>query len=456
MLGNDIFEALYDNLEQVVDQTVDNAEGFIREKAQQLSDAASASFEWIWEALQGDFNEDMSTGQIAANALLGLIPIVDQILDCRDLAANCRKIHEEPEDSWAWVALVLTLIGSIPTLGSAVKGVLKIIFLFVRKSGGDMAKALGRSLKPINTFLLDPKAQKVLGNISVPSALKDVVKKLNSIKSMLSTSTLLNLFDEVINTFKGLIAKLKSLAPDEVITWMESALRSMQYVRTQADKMLPNALKEAIYKLEDLELALKKQIKSLEQPHKALADTKSIHRLDDSVAQIDPHIIRSMKNSQKGIYGEIISDHHMKERGFINLLPEDRQVRKMTDKPRGRGIDGIYKNPKHPNPPPPYVVTETKFRTEAGKYIDDDGIAKDTMLSTTKGSKVNGMSYPPAKQMSDDWIEPRMKDELTRGELTNISMEGYERWLLIVDDSGKVINITKLDEKAKAIGKVEL
>ncbi|TOM95460.1 hypothetical protein CGH65_23285, partial [Vibrio parahaemolyticus] len=142
MLGNDIFEALYDNLEQAVG----NAEGFIKEKAQQLSDAASASFEWIWEALQGDFNEDMSTGQIAANALLGLIPIVDQILDCRDLAANCRKIHEEPEDNWAWVALVLTLIGLIPTLGSAVKGVLKIIFLFVRKSGGDMGKALGRSL----------------------------------------------------------------------------------------------------------------------------------------------------------------------------------------------------------------------------------------------------------------------------------------------------------------------
>ncbi|HDM8062787.1 hypothetical protein ACXZ7R_25220 [Vibrio campbellii] len=449
MLGNDIFEALYDNLEQAVG----NAEGFIKEKAQQLSDAASASFEWIWEALQGDFNEDMSTGQIAANALLGLIPIVDQILDCRDLAANCRKIHEEPEDSWAWLALVLTLIGLIPTLGSAVKGVLKIIFLFVRKSGGDMGKALGRSLKPINTFLLDPKVQKVLGNISVPSVLKDVVEKLNSIKSMLSTSTLLNLFDEVINTFQGLIAKLKSLAPDEVITWMESALRSMQYVRTQADKMLPNALKEAIYKLEDLELALKKQIKSLEQPHKALADTKSIHRLDDSVAQIDPHIIRSMKNSQKGIYGEIISDHHMKERGFINLLPEDRQVRKMTDKPRGRGIDGIYQNT---NPPPPYVVTETKYRTKAGKYIDDDGIAKDTMLSKTKGSTVNGMSYPPAKQMSDGWIKPRLSEELDYKTFKDITKKEYERWLMIVDESGEVINITKLDKNAKAQGNVKI
>ena len=121
----------------------------------------------------------------------------------------------------------------------------------------------------------------------------------------------------------------------------------------------------------------------------------------------------------------------------------------MTDKPRGRGIDGIYQNT---NPPPPYVVTETKYRTEAGKYIDGDGIAKDTMLSTTKGSK----GYKSAKQMSDDWIEPRMKDELTRGQLTSISMEGYERWLMIVDDSGEVINITKLDEKARAIAKVEL
>ena len=446
MLGNDIFQALYDNLEQAVG----NAEYFIKEKAQQISDAASASLEWIWEALQGDFNEDMSAGQIAANALLGLIPIVDQVLDCRDLVANCNKIHDDPEDSWAWIALVLTLIGCIPTLGSAVKGVVKIIFLFARKSAGDMAKALGKALKPINTFLLDPKVQKVLGNLSVSSVLKDVVDNIGSIKSSLSAPMLMTLFDEVIGTFKGLMTKLKVIAPNDVIEWMETALKSMQYVRVQADIMVPNALKEAIYKLEDLELALKKQIKALEQPHKALADTKSIHRLDDSVADIDPHIIRSMKASQKGIYGEIISDHYMKDHGFINLLPEDRQVRKMTDKPRGRGIDGIYKNSE---PPPPYVVTETKYRTEAGKYIDGDGIAKDTMLlSTTKGSK----GYKSAKQMSDRWIDPRLEDELSLEQIEVLSDEGYERWLMIVDNSGKVVNITTLDKKAKAIGKVEL
>ncbi|WP_339388288.1 hypothetical protein [Vibrio caribbeanicus] len=446
MLGNDIFGSLYDNLVSVVD----DAESFISEKAKQLSEATYASFEWIWETLQGDFNDDMSTGQIAANAVLGLIPIVDQILDCRDLVANCNKIHDDPGDSWAWVALVLTLIGCIPTLGSAVKGVLKIVFLFARRSAGDMAQALGRALKPINTFLLDSQVQKVLGNVSIISVLKDVVDSIGSLKSTLSASKLIGVFDEVIGAFKGVITKLEVIAPKEVISWMESALKNMQYVRVQADLMLPNALKEAVYKLEDLELALKKQIREMEQPHKALADTKSIHRLDDSVAEINPNIIRSMKASQKGIYGEIISDDFMKRHQFINLLPEDRQVRKMTDKPRGRGIDGIYQNT---NPPPPYVVTETKYRTDAEKYIDESGLAKDKMLlSKTKGSK----GYKSAKQMSDDWIEPRMKDELTRSQITNISMEGYERWLMIVDDSGNVINVTRLDENAKAIDKVEL
>ena len=121
----------------------------------------------------------------------------------------------------------------------------------------------------------------------------------------------------------------------------------------------------------------------------------------------------------------------------------------MTDKPRGRGIDGIYQNT---NPPPPYVVTETKYRTEAGKYIDGDGIAKDTMLSTTKGSK----GYKSAKQMSDRWILDRLDDEVPSKIRRDIEDEGYQRWLMIVDSSGSVVNVSQLDKNAKAIGIVEL
>nr|MBJ6930502.1 hypothetical protein [Vibrio cholerae] len=123
-------------------------------------------------------------------------------------------------------------------------------------------------------------------------------------------------------------------------------------------------------------------------------------------------------------------------RRFKNMLPEDRQVRTMADKPRGRGIDGIYENLA---PPPPFVITETKYRTESGKFIDDDGLAKDSVLSMTKHS---------GKQMSDEWVEKRLADELSASDLRKIRVQGYDKWLMIVDDSGKVVNVTKLDADA--------
>ncbi|BFM48448.1 hypothetical protein [Marinomonas sp. THO17] len=124
-------------------------------------------------------------------------------------------------------------------------------------------------------------------------------------------------------------------------------------------------------------------------------------------------------------------------------------IPKPNTEPRGRGIDGIYENT---NPPPPYVITETKYRTASGKYIDSDGVAKDTVLSKTKGSS----GLPGAKQMNDGWIKPRIKDELGSRKARDIIESGYERWLMIVDNSGEVVNITKLDASAKSIEKVIL
>ncbi len=287
MWGNEVFQYLYVNLEQAVG----SAETYIKQKAQEAADAVLATVEWIWEAIQGDFNEDMSAGQIAANTALGLIPIVDQVLDIRDIIANCKKINDEPDDKWAWVALVLTLIGFIPTLGSAVKGVLKIIFLFLRKEAGDMAKILGRAMKAINSFLLDSRVQKVTGHIRVSTVLESVVEAIGKIKGSLSLNQLLGLFDSCISTFSDVIQRVKGFAPDEVIEWMTSALHMIESVRQSADKMLPDAIKEAVYKLDDLELALKKKIRELDASNQALPDTKSLHRLDASVEEITPEII---------------------------------------------------------------------------------------------------------------------------------------------------------------------
>ena len=53
--------------------------------------------EWLWQAIQGDFNENRSTGQIAFDAALSMIPLADQICDVRDLVANSRKMPKTPK-----------------------------------------------------------------------------------------------------------------------------------------------------------------------------------------------------------------------------------------------------------------------------------------------------------------------------------------------------------------------
>jgi len=67
-------------------------------------------------------------------------------------------------------------------------------------------------------------------------------------------------------------------------------------------------------------------------------------------------------------------------------------------------------------------------------------------LSMTKGS---------GKQMSNKWIEDRLPSEIAdKKVLADIRKQRYESWLMIVDESGKVIQITKLNKNADAIGTI--
>lgn len=59
--------------------------------------------------------------------------------------------------------------------------------------------------------------------------------------------------------------------------------------------------------------------------------------------------------------------------------------------------------------------------------------------------------------MSCQWIDKRLSDEITDKKiLKDLKNEGYEAWLMIVDESGKVIQITKLDKSANAVGTISI
>ncbi|WP_417844433.1 hypothetical protein [Thalassospira sp.] len=51
-------------------------------------DSVASNVQWGWQTLQNDFKEEMSTGQIIANAIVTAVPVVEQVADMRDLAAN--------------------------------------------------------------------------------------------------------------------------------------------------------------------------------------------------------------------------------------------------------------------------------------------------------------------------------------------------------------------------------
>ena len=118
-------------------------------KAQSVLDSIG---DWLVGAAQGDFNKEQTTGQLVANTLLGLVPIVDQVLDARDIVSVLKDIVEyymEDEASqkshpdelgldyelWIWINVFIIAIGCIPIVGSAVKGVLKGVLHYLKKAG---------------------------------------------------------------------------------------------------------------------------------------------------------------------------------------------------------------------------------------------------------------------------------------------------------------------------------
>jgi len=79
--------------------------------------------EWVLGAIGGEFIDEPTFGQIGADFVLSVIPVVDQVADARDLAAHVYRLGIRGEHGrWdRWVALVFTLIGLVPEVGSVIK-----------------------------------------------------------------------------------------------------------------------------------------------------------------------------------------------------------------------------------------------------------------------------------------------------------------------------------------------
>jgi hypothetical protein len=233
-------------------------------------------FEWLWEAVQGDFNDQRSTGQIAFDAAVSIIPVVDQICDVRDLIANCRAIatsDEQEDNTWKWVALVLTLIGLFPSLGSVVKGVLKIFFVFMRRYGLDkMTKAADDAMTWVVTFLRKREVQKLLRQLKVDEVFGWLARQVKAVKSKVNTAALLAAFDKGIGAMKKLLGKVADIPV--IGKRAQATIELVEKVRKTADQHIGRAL-EPVQKMLDT-IIHRLEMESLVQ-RSGILDAKNVH-----------------------------------------------------------------------------------------------------------------------------------------------------------------------------------
>ena len=96
--GNQVFSYVWDNFTSAYNKGA----AVVSDFAKTTTEPIVKSVQWIWEALQGDFNDNRTAGQIAADAALGVIPLV--IPPKR--AASKSRINTSPAFSAGRVSLL--------------------------------------------------------------------------------------------------------------------------------------------------------------------------------------------------------------------------------------------------------------------------------------------------------------------------------------------------------------
>jgi hypothetical protein len=132
----------------------------------------------ITGAVMGDFKEDPSFWNVIGQVAVGFVPYAGQLADIRDIIANLKKLNEKGwTDVWAWLALVLSVIGLIPGAGDVIKGIGKSALKGLRRGAKAAIIPLAeRLLKKI----VEPVFEKVLKPVVklVREKLDDVAKRI--------------------------------------------------------------------------------------------------------------------------------------------------------------------------------------------------------------------------------------------------------------------------------------
>ncbi|MEG4814494.1 DUF4114 domain-containing protein, partial [Microcoleus sp. K5-D4] len=117
------------NIRTGVERAINNQASVYKQLLDDFVNGLGQAGNFVVGALMGEFNDNPSIWQTLLDSVIGMIPIVGEIGDVRDLIAYTKKFIDNPEemqDPWNWVGVAGSLIGLYPVVGGAIKGVTKI------------------------------------------------------------------------------------------------------------------------------------------------------------------------------------------------------------------------------------------------------------------------------------------------------------------------------------------
>ncbi|MGY0558041.1 MULTISPECIES: hypothetical protein [unclassified Lysobacter] len=219
-------------------------------------ESLAAAAEWIWEVLQGDFNEEQSNAQMITGMVVSMIPGVDQLCDVRDVVANCRKINEDTSNTWAWIGLTITLIGLIPVLGSLAKGCFKILVASSRKATIRVAKNtvdtdlwkhtsywVDVGIGKLNKHLDTPAVRATLRFMKLDNPYKWLAGKVREVAGALNVSLLTKAFDEIVSALRDLVDLIQRWGSAAMGSQAGQLLQMVLTIRRAANTQLAKVLR---------------------------------------------------------------------------------------------------------------------------------------------------------------------------------------------------------------------
>ncbi|MBQ5946111.1 hypothetical protein [Massilia sp. ST3] len=200
--------------------------------------------EWIWGALQGDFNPERSAGQIGFDMVVSLFPIVDTVCDLRDLCANIRQYRKDPSNKVTLFFIATTAVGFFPEIGTVVESALRLVWVYLKpliKHADDITsttklaaaanRACDAALTKITEFLQHNRVAKWTTDGKLPDIYQFVAKTIREAADKMNPAMLGRLLNDKCNDLKALLDKIRPIVPSTIREQIDDLLKFVEAKR---------------------------------------------------------------------------------------------------------------------------------------------------------------------------------------------------------------------------------